>query len=217
MKRPIHLLTQKTDESLIGQSHWWGAPDLPEDVPYPCVRVQETMDDGHNEEYDEPLTFLFQLRLEDIAHVDTGLPKTGILHFFAPLDYHLGELESPLDYHEKPVVLYTPCTDNLKPYVITYEDTDESIFRPAERILVDRGEDIILFGTPVHEEIEWAHEGEICLLMLEENEEWGLRFYDCGTYYIFVGKDFCKELEKQCRSCPGQSVRIEASGDMFFF
>ena len=118
MKRPIHLLTQKTDESLIGQSHWWGAPDLPEDVPYPCVRVQETMDDGHNEEYDEPLTFLFQLRLEDIAHVDTGLPKTGILHFFAPLDYHLGELESPLDYHEKPVVLYTPSTDNLKPCLL---------------------------------------------------------------------------------------------------
>ena len=89
--------------------------------------------------------------------------------------------------------------------------------RPAERMLVDRGEDIIWFGTPVHEEMEWAHEEEICLLMLEENEEWGLRFYDCGTYYIFVGKDFCKELEKQCRSCPGQSVRIEASGDMFFF
>ena len=62
----IKLLTQSTTKSLIGKSHWWGAPDLPEDVPYPTVEVS----DG-DETYAEPLTFLGQIRCDEIgrAHV----------------------------------------------------------------------------------------------------------------------------------------------------
>ena len=45
-------------------------------------------------------------------------------------------------------------------------------------------------------EIAESHGNQKCLLMLEENEEWGLRFLDCGTYYIFLEKDFCRRLEE---------------------
>ena len=31
----ISIITNPTTENLVGRSHWWGAPDLPEDVPYP--------------------------------------------------------------------------------------------------------------------------------------------------------------------------------------
>ena len=217
LNRTICLRTSSGGVPQVGMSHWWGAPDLPPEVPYPYVRIKDELPDGGVDEYDEPLTFLFQLRLEDIAHIETGLPKEGILHVFAPLDYYLGELDSPLDYHDDPVVLYTPATDGLEPYEITWEGTDESIFRPAERIIIGQGEDIILFGNPIHEEIADAHSNQTCLLMLEENEEWGLRFLDCGTYYIFLEKDFAKTLAEAVKAHPGRTINLKASGDLFFY
>lgn len=47
---PIIIHTHKTERPLIGKSHWWGAPDLPADTPFPYV----TLDDGTP----EPLTFV---------------------------------------------------------------------------------------------------------------------------------------------------------------
>ena len=97
----IRIETKTMKAPLIGKSHWWGAPDLPTDMPYPTVRVKDA--DG---EYEEPLTFICQIKCEDIAMLDYDriLPQTGMLYFFAPLDYFLGETDSPLDYHEPPVV-----------------------------------------------------------------------------------------------------------------
>ena len=211
----VHLKTMPGEGPLTGMSHWWGAPDLPKGVPYPYICVKDRLPDGSEDVYEEPLTFLFQLRLDNIAHIRTGLPKEGMIYVFAPLDYYLGELDSPLDYHDEPVVLYSPSTDGLEPYEITWEGTDESIFRPAEKIIVGEGEDIVLLGNPFHEEIAESHGNQKCLLMLEENEEWGLRFLDCGTYYIFLEKDFCSRLEEATKL--GETVRLEAFGDLFFY
>ena len=47
---PIIIHTHKTERPLTGKSHWWGAPDLPADTPFPYV----TLDDGTP----EPLTFV---------------------------------------------------------------------------------------------------------------------------------------------------------------
>ncbi len=79
----IRIKTRPTLELLTGRSHWWGAPDLPQEVPYPYIKVN----DG-TESYDEPLTFVCQIRCEDIATFDRKnlLPHTGMLHFFAPID-----------------------------------------------------------------------------------------------------------------------------------
>ena len=84
LNRTICLRTSSGGVPQVGMSHWWGAPDLPPEAPYPYVRIKDELPDGGVDEYDEPLTFLFQLRLEDIAHIETGLPKEGVLHVSAP-------------------------------------------------------------------------------------------------------------------------------------
>lgn len=190
----IFISTKQTSQSLIGKSHWWGAPDLPEHVPYPCVTVVE---DG--EEIPEPLTFVCQIRCRDLVETDTEnlLPHTGMLYFFAPIDYFLGETDSPLDYHDTPIIIYSPEEENLHPYQMCWENTDESVFRPAETISFqhsksDCDDGIIMLGQPYQEEITTAHPNSISLLQLDENEQWGMRFFDMGMYYFLIGKEDLK-------------------------
>ena len=81
---PIKITTVNTDEPLLGKSKWWGAPDLPASVPFPYT----TYIDEDGEEYPQPLTFICQIRLRDIADIDTDnlLPHTGMLYFFADIE-----------------------------------------------------------------------------------------------------------------------------------
>ena len=193
---PIQITTTPSRADLRGQSHWWGAPDLPADVPYPYVTVGEGTDDM----YDEPLTFVCQIRLSDLAALDKAglLPHEGMLYIFAPLDYFLGELDSPLDHYQRPVVLYSAQTEGLQPYVLCWEGTDESVFRPAEAMqfaLADApaGDGHRMLGKPYQQEVFDLHPHDVCLLQIDEDERWGLRFYDCGTYYLFLSPDALKE------------------------
>ncbi len=187
----ILIKTQPTPEALIGKSHWWGAPDLPAEVPYPYVTITE-----NDEEYYEPLTFVCQIRLADIARFDTEglLPHRGMLYFFAPIDYFLGEESSPLDHHTPPVVLYSQQEDGLEPYEMHWEGTEESVFRPAEEIVFSQmdgnsGDGHILLGTPYQDEITDAHPDCISLLQIDEDDRWGLRFFDCGMYYFLIPRE----------------------------
>ena len=123
----IQITTRTTDKDLTGRSHWWGAPDMPEGMAYPCIEVED--EDGGR--YPEPLTFVCQIRCADIAGLDPEglLPHKGMLYFFAPIDYFLGDDGSPLDYHDSPAVLYTEREEGLRPYELCWEGTDESVFR----------------------------------------------------------------------------------------
>ena len=188
----VSIATRDAEEDLTGRSHWWGAPDLPEDLAYPCV----TVDDGEGGRYDEPLTFVCQIRCADLAPLDEEnlLPHRGMLYFFAPLDYFLGEHGSPLDHHVAPVVLYTEREEGLEPYDLHWEDTGESVFRPAEamdfhRVEEARGDGHRLLGRPYQEEVEEAHRGCLSLLQIDEDDRWGLRFYDCGMHYFLLSED----------------------------
>lgn len=204
----IKIHTFESKDPLVGRSHWWGAPDLPPDMPYPYVELE----DG----YPEPLTFICQIRLEELADSDPEnvLPHKGMLYFFAPIDYYLGELDSPLDYHTPPVVLYRPDIEQcepLSPYVLCWEDSNESIFRPSlgisfERVCDTPHDGNLLLANPLQDEIREAHPGEICLLQIDENDDWGLRFYDCGSYYIYTNAE---ALQRQDFS--------EVKGDLFFY
>ena len=121
----ISITTHTTQEDLTGKSHWWGAPDLPDNVPYPCITCED--EEGT---YEEPLTFVCQIRCADIASLDPEnlLPHTGMLYFFAPIAYFLGETDSPLDYHDAPAVL------------TKHPDIDEVIKRELEVFLDARCE-----------------------------------------------------------------------------
>lgn len=184
----IEITTRQTGLCMTGRSHWWGAPDLPEDVPYPCVEVMEG-----NESYYEPLTFVCQIRCKDIASLDPEnlLPHSGMLYFFAPIDYFLGEYDSPLDYHEPPVVIFSEKENGLAPYRMCWEGTDESIFRPAEEMVFSMakgrcGDGHMLLGEPYQDEIRDSNPGYVQLLQIDEDDRWGLRFHDCGTYYFLI-------------------------------
>lgn len=77
----IKLTLEKTQKSLFCESKWWGDPDMPADASYPMMKVCE-MPDGSSflvrpgddvsggEVYDYPLTFICQIRCEDIAELD---------------------------------------------------------------------------------------------------------------------------------------------------
>ena len=36
------------------------------------------------------------------------------------------------------------------------------------------------------DEIRQAHPGCLSLLQIDEDDRWGLRFYDCGMYYFLI-------------------------------
>lgn len=193
---PIIIHTHETERPLIGKSHWWGAPDLPADTPFPYV----TLDDGTP----EPLTFVCQIRCEDLAaHDPEGLlPHEGMLYVFAPLDHYLGDMDSPLDYHTKPCVFYTRRTDNLQPYEMCWEGTDESVFQPAEEIEFEytaeaSGDGHRMLTLPYEDEVTEQHAGQLCLLQIDEDDRWSLRFYDCGSYFVFLPDDNLKPEEWQ--------------------
>ena len=62
----IKIETHPADNPLTGKSKWWGQPDMPENLDYPEVTIVD--DDG--ETYEDPLTFVCQIRCADIAALD---------------------------------------------------------------------------------------------------------------------------------------------------
>ena len=219
----INITTSPTDRDLIGRSHWWGAPDLPEDVPYPYVMVTDRnvmVDDNgeplcdaegnelyEEEEYPEPLTFICQVRMEDVAPLDREglLPRKGMMYFFAAIDYFLGE-DSPIEIpmHGEAgdmvrVIYVEDVPDNLQPYDLHWEDTGESIFRPAEAMTFGPGDETAgchaMLSVPYQDEVTDPNPGYIALLQLEEDERWRLRFFDCGSLYLLILPD---DLRRRC-------------------
>ena len=173
---PIKITTVNTDEPLLGKSKWWGAPDLPASVPFPYT----TYIDEDGEEYPQPLTFICQIRLRDIADIDTDnlLPHTGMLYFFADIDYFLGEdapLVMPLHNYSGDMirVMYIDQESDLEPYDITWEGTDESIFRKAEAICFNTSDAEFcheFLSEPFEDEVREKYSNHISLLSIQEDE-----------------------------------------------
>ena len=212
--------------ALFGQSKWWGFPDMPEELEYPEVPVREEYldDDGRDavDEYDDPLTFICQIRCSDLAAVDPEglLPHEGMLYFFAALDYFLGNLDavvSPgLGEWESPwfKVLWAPSCENLHTHSILYEDGTEACM-PAVPMAFGGGADgfcgadggsgdaddscgaggdscettgdgFQLLGRPLSDELAQQLPGMINLLQIDGNDDWGLRFFDCGMLNFLI-------------------------------
>ena len=192
----IRIETHPTDDTLTGQSKWWGQPDMPETLDYPEVTVTE---DGDT--WDEPLTFVCQIRCEELAALDAegALPHEGMLYFFAALDYFLGDIDSPvypgMGLWAKDCfrVLYSPTCDELHTHQIVNEDGSPATL-PAERITFHllpqgggrEGAGLRLLGRPYIEEVSDQMPGWLSLLQVDECDRWNLLFHDSGTLNFLI-------------------------------
>ena len=169
-----------TDEDLTGKSHWWGFPDMPEAFEWPCNN------DG------DLLTFICQIRLEEIAGLDSEcrLPHKGMLWFFADMDYFLGDHDAPCEGSGEwdPTafkVLYCEECSDLLTHEYYWEDGEPAVIAAEEMTFEETSETDFgfkLLGMPAMTEgYENENEGLMSLLQLDEEERWGLRFFDCGN------------------------------------
>ena len=189
----IELQTHPIDTPLTGQSKWWGEPDMPEQLDWPDVTV--TDEDG--ETYQDPLTFVCQIRCEDIAALDPEglLPHEGMLYFFAALDYFLGTLDTPaypglgLWQPEYFRVLNSPSCADLHTHHLRYPDGTPATL-PAEAITFstccENPDGLRLLGQPYIEEVREALPGALSLLQIDGEDRWNLIFHDCGTLNFLI-------------------------------
>lgn len=206
----IKLKTQPVsdDNPLFRQSKWWGHPDMPEELDYPEVTV---VGEG-GEEYGDPLTFVCQIRCEDIAALDQEglLPHAGMLYFFAALDYFLGDLNSPAypgmgQWQKKYFkVLYSPTCDNLHTHSIVFDDGTPATL-PAEAVTftaADESDDgIRLLGRPYIEEVRQAMPGMLSLLQIDESDRWSLIFHDCGMLNFLIAPEHLRQRQWEKVAC----------------
>lgn len=189
----ISIQTHPTNDSLFGQSKWWGEPDMPDELDWPGVMVAD--EDG--EEYEDPLTFICQIRCEDIAALDPEglLPHQGMLYFFAAIDYFLGDMDTLVypglgvwkpEYYK---VLYSPNSDDLHTHHLQYPDGSSAV-QPAEIITFapsnEADDGNRLLGYPYIEDVREAMPNMLSLLQIEENDRWHLTFHDCGMLYFLI-------------------------------
>ena len=184
----IKINLHTTTEDLAGKSHWWGFPDLPEDYEWP------SNNDG------DLLTVICQIRLEEIAELDHdgSLPHKGMLWFFADLDYFLGELDAPCGRtgEWEPgtfKVLYCKDTTDLFTHEYYWEDGHPAVLAAEKMTFQNTSETDFgfkLLGMPAMTEgYENENEGLFSLLQLDEEEIWGLRFFDSGTVNFMLSTD----------------------------
>ena len=181
----IKINIQPTQDSLVGQSHWWGFPDLPESVDWPA-----------NEDGDL-LTFICQIRLEEIAHLDPEglLPHEGMMWFFADMDYFLGDMDARCNgigewEQDSYMVIYQKEVDRLHTHEYYWEDGSLAVLE-AEKIAFESTNEedfgFKLLGMPAMTEgYENENEGMVSLLQLDEEERWTMRFFDSGTINFMI-------------------------------
>lgn len=196
----IKIETHPADNPLTGKSKWWGQPDMPENLDYPEVTIVD--DDG--ETYEDPLTFVCQIRCADIAALDPEglLPHRGMLYFFAALDYYLGDLDTPaypgmgMWQPKYSKVLYSPSCNNLHTHSIVYED-GTPVGLPAEAITfspcdkVEYG--IRLLGRPYLDDVVEQAPGLDSLLEIDEEDRWHLTFHDCGMLNFLISQQHLRK------------------------
>ena len=191
----IKLLFSPLEESLTGRSKIWGCPDLPDSLPYPEIIYEE-----EGEKYADPMSFICQIRLQDIADIDTEnlLPHKGMLYFFGEIDYFLGNMEAPYypgmgewmpQYFR---VLYSPSSEGLHTHSITDND-GELLCHPAEEISFcpcnDGDDDFKLLGRPFFCDVEDLYPSMISLFQMDCHDEWNLSFHDSGMINFLISPE----------------------------
>ncbi|MBP5658516.1 MAG: DUF1963 domain-containing protein [Paludibacteraceae bacterium] len=162
----IHSAANRTSDS-----HWWGFASMPEGMQQP-----------YNGD-DNPLTLVCQFRLGE-----------GLIYVFADLDYFFGDTEVDGgrlgEWDERFYrVLYSPTRENLREHAIRYADGTSAVPEPqALDAPSKRGEESYVLHLPTvwMDELAQDYPGYDVLLQLDECEDIGLRFYDCGTLFFLI-------------------------------
>ncbi len=193
-------------------SHWWGNPVLQEgiDLPY----TVEEYADGTQEMF--PMTLVCQVNCaEFLQHDSVGrfvrmLPKTGIISFFANIDYFLGDTDASGEgmgewSANSFRVLYSHDMDRLCAHkIVNNEDGSECVI-PAEPLCVpqDEGEDSRVLSRPTCfvDEIEAYYPGYVTLLQLDGSDRHGLRFYDDGCLFFLISPEDLREKRFEKAEC----------------
>lgn len=195
---PIRLLFTQTDRDLTGQSKMWGCPDLPDTLSYPESEIAED-----DETYRNPLTFICQIRCEDLIPFDTEglLPHSGMLYFFAEVDYYLGTdgYDSP-GMGEWPAsairVLYTPTGEGLHTHSLV-DEQGNTLGLPPEAITFTAcnpaSDGFKLLGLPFFDEVREQYPAHVSLFQMDEEDKWNLRFFDSGMLSFLLSAEDLKQ------------------------
>ena len=189
----ISIKAKKSERILFCASKWWGDPDMPENMEYPTIQVEE-----EGEKYDYPLTFVCQINCEDLIPFDTDghLPHEGMLYFFAAMDKWLG-YESPTDngtgeWSKGHFVVKYAKTINFETFrsCILVDDEDQSLTEPELEIQFAECEPEAqghkLLGLPFYEDIRNGYPEMINLLQISNDEELGIRLSDSGNINLMI-------------------------------
>ena len=172
----IKITTMSCADNLQGKSHWWGFPDLPKDVEWPCRSDEEL------------LTFICQINCEDIAAFDTEgkLPHEGMLYFFAAIDKWIG-YDSPTqngagEWSKGHFVVKYAKSINFETFqsCMMVDDNDESLTEKEMEIVFSEclpdEKCIKLLGTPSSEEVAKKYPDMINFLQLVAAENFPIEF-----------------------------------------
>jgi uncharacterized protein YwqG len=72
----------------IGNTRFGGFPDLPEDIDWPISNGENDIEDKG-----KFFNFICQINLQEIAHLNNYLPKSGLLYFFSGEYYYEPEIK----------------------------------------------------------------------------------------------------------------------------
>lgn len=155
----------------VFREHWWGYAALPEGFEQPYHGT------------DNPMTLVCQFALGE-----------GAVWVFADLDYWFGDLEAEsgrLGEWDKDFfrVLYSPKCENLHLHEIRNEDGTSAVPEPVSMSAVNGGSHVLGQATAWTDEIEQEYPGYEVLVQLEEDDDIGLRFYDCGSLFFLIKKE----------------------------
>jgi len=150
----------------VFQSHWWGFAAMPEGMSPPY----------HGQ--DNPMTLVCQFALGD-----------GAVYVFADLDYWFGDLDAesgPIGTWSRDLykVMFTPTRERLHVHEVRYEDGTSAV--PEERLMNGEWTNGERTNGEWRDEIAQEYPGYEVLVQVDEDDEIGLRFYDCGTLFFLI-------------------------------
>lgn len=190
----IKIKVEATETELFCSSKWWGDPDLPADMEYPTVQVED--EDGV---YDYPLTFLCQIDCEDLAPFDPDglLPHQGMFYLFAGIDEYLGWgspfHNGPGEWARRQVVVKYTKTINFETFrsAILVDDEDQPLTEKALKMTFEacgESDDCTkLLGLPTGARLPEDDAASVNFLQIDSGTA-GIRFPEEGRLNLLYKK-----------------------------